>query len=71
MVEQVLAKDQIRVRFPVAAQFLFCPLPRLTSKTNLYLIRILSQNVDNYVSNVYKGQKFPLSSNDLFVENSL
>jgi len=27
--------------------------------------------VDNYVSNVYKGQKFPLSSNDLFVENSL
>jgi hypothetical protein len=60
MVEQVLAKDQIRVRFPVAAQskttsdiHKFCPL---YTGLSLYLIMILYRHVDNYVGNVYKGQ---------------
>ena len=65
MVEHVLAKDETGVRFSLAAQNYECPL------VLPYILSFFVQNVDNYVSNVYKGHILKLSFEAVFVKNML
>ena len=54
MVEHVLAKDEMGVRFSLAAQ-------NIVSFTQALFYRDFVEIVDNYVSNVYKGHSLELS----------
>jgi hypothetical protein len=71
VVEHVLAKDETRVRFSLAAQNSVLYSNPCHIKILLKTPPICEVNVDNYVSNVYKGHDQKLFLNASFIQNML